>query len=451
VLLAVEKEGAYANLALQKSRSHLVPEPREAALLTELVNGVLRWRNTLDWAIGRFSKVPVARMNYIVRNIVRLGVYQLLFLERVPAAAACNESVELAKRWGLDGLAGFVNGLLRAIARQRSEIDYPPLDGEPALHISVRYSHPAWLVSRWLGRFDTEETIALCRANNEPPPVVLRCNTLKIGPPELRLRLEREGVNASPSPLLPGALRVTQSVSIAELPSFREGCFAVQDESSILASLVLRPQPGSLVVDACAGPGGKTTHLAQLMGNSGRLLAFDVHPHRLRLVQEACLRLGAGMVETRLHDATTPAEDMAEMADYLLVDAPCSGLGVIRRRPDLRWRAQEDDLAGHGRQQRQILDAMSRCLKPGGTMLYSTCSTEPEENGEVVETFLQEHEDWRALDISDRVPPALLNSDDDRRMAGRGCLQLLPHRHGTDGFFLAALNRKRGAPQEVKR
>ena len=314
MLLSVERKGAYANLALQKLTSAPgaapVMEARDAGLLTELVYGVLRRQNTLDWVIDQFSKVPAARMNYITRNIVRLGVYQLLFLERVPVAAACNESVELAKTWRLGDLAGFVNGLLRNIARRREEISYPDPDQDPVLHISVRYSHPAWLVERWLQRFGREETIALCRANNEPPPVVLRCNTLRIDPEGLLRMLEQEGMAVRPSPLVPEAVRVATHISITGLPSFRAGYFAVQDESSMLASLVLRPQPGSLVVDACAGPGGKTTHLAQLMRNSGRLLAFDIHPHRLRLIDDACRRLGITIVTTRLQDAAAPPGDI---------------------------------------------------------------------------------------------------------------------------------------------
>jgi 16S rRNA (cytosine967-C5)-methyltransferase len=453
VLLSVEKKGAYANLALQKLTSAkgapasgrppgAAMDARDTGLLTELVYGVLRRQSTLDWVIDQFSKVPVARMNYIARNIVRLGVYQLLFLERVPVSAACNESVELTKTWKIDGLSGFVNGLLRNIARRRDQIAYPDPDQEPVLHVSVKYSHPVWLVERWLRRFGREQTIALCRANNEPPPVVLRCNTLRIDPEGLARRLEQEGVAVHQSPLIPEALRVAPHMSITGLPSFRDGCFAVQDESSMLAALVLRPQPGSVVLDACAGPGGKTSHLAQLMGNNGRLLAFDIHPQRLRLIDDTCRRLGVTIVSTRLQDAAAPPEDVLGMVDYLLVDAPCSGLGVIRRRPDLRWKVRQQDLAEHARQQKQMLSEVSKCLKPGGIMLYSTCSTEPEENGEVVAAFLDGHEHWESVDISRLMPPTFLIDDADHRMAQQGRLQLLPHRHGTDGFFLAVLRKR---------
>ena len=461
MLLSVERKGAYANLELQKLTPAPGREPygrggarhpehrpgpaldaRDTGLLTELVYGVLRRQNTLDWVIDQFSKVPAARMNYIAHNIVRLGIYQLLFLERVPVSAACNESVELAKTWRIGGLAGFVNGLLRNIARQRDEITYPDPEQDPVLHISVKYSHPSWLVERWLGRFGREETIALCKADNEPPPVVLRCNTLRIDSQGLLRRLEQEGAAVQQSLLIPEALRVEPHISITGLPSFQDGCFAVQDESSMLASLVLRPQPGSVVLDACAGPGGKTSHLAQLMKNSGRVLAFDIHPHRLQLIEDACRRLGITIVATRLQDAAAPPEDILGVVDYLLVDAPCSGLGVIRRRPDLRWKVREQDLGEHARQQKHLVSEASKCLKPGGIMLYSTCSTEPEENGEVVEAFLDGHEHWESVDISGLVPPSFLIDGADHRMAQQGRLQLLPHRHGTDGFFLAALRKR---------
>ncbi len=502
MLLEVEQEGAYANLVLQK----MVPESglrgADVGLLTELVYGALRWRNRLDYVIDRFSKVPAARMNHIVRNILRLGAYQLLFLDRVPAAAACNESVVLAKQWQLGGLAGFVNGLLRNIARSRHEIAYPSLEEEPVLHISTKYSHPAWLVERWIRRFGVEETISLCRCNNQPPPVVLRCNTLKIEPDGLRDQLGREGIVVSPSPLLQEALRVVQFASwpsggseqeerraspgrpaaisgersdqgghggalqcspqsnnrseeqgrraasglgssVTGSIAFRNGYFAVQDESSMLASILLQPRAGSLVIDACSGPGGKTTHLAQIMKNRGRLVALDIHPHRLKLIRDACNRLGITIVETLLIDAAAPPAELLGQADYLLVDAPCSGSGVIRRRPDLRWRIREQDLPVLASQQLKILEGACECVKPGGSMLYSTCSTEPEENDEVVDKFLDGHRQWQPLDIGSQAPQAFLISAEDRERALRGCLQLWPHHHGTDGFYVAAFKNTR--------
>lgn len=440
VLLAVEKEGAYANLALQKITRAFKLGADDIALLTELVYGTLRMLGTIDWVIDRFSRTPVSSMNHLVRNIVRIGVYQILFLDRVPPRAACNEAVEQAKRWRLDGLAGFVNGLLRSIARKREEIPYPDPEVDPLAYISVRYSHPRWLVERWLNRFGKEETIALCRANNKPAPLVIRCNTLKISPGELQRELERENILTRPSTLVSEGLVAEKFTSLPELQSFRDGYFTVQDESSMIASLVLSPVPGSFVIDACSGPGGKTTHLAQIMQNRGRILALDVHDHRLGLVAEACKRLGVSIMEPKLMDARELPNQLREKAEYILVDVPCSGLGVIRRRPDLRWRVQPGDLPQHAGQQLEILKSAARCLVDGGVLLYSTCTTEPEENTGVIEQFLAECEEFQEEDLSLRLPFPLV-WEEDKANARSGFLQLLPHRHGTDGFFLACLRK----------
>lgn len=435
ILLAVEKKEAYANLALKKYTKLHRLKVTDVSLMTELVYGTLRLKNNLDWVINQYSTVPVEKMNYIIRNILRMGVYQLLFLDKIPVPAACNESVELAKKWKLDKLSGFVNGLLRNVAAHKEQISYPSLDDDPALHISVKYSHPFWLVNRWLKRFGVEETIRLCQANNEHPPIVVRCNTLKITPERLRQELEKNNILVRPSPLIYEGLRIANFTFIPELLPFQKGYFVVQDESSMLASYILNPRPGSFVIDACSGPGGKTTHLAQIMRNKGKILALDIHMHRLKLVTDACSRLGISIVETRLLDAKRIPEELCEKADYILVDAPCSGLGVIRRRPDLRWRLQEDNLQFYAQEQFEILRNISKCLKKGGFLLYSTCTTEPEENIGVVENFLEECTDFKPVDLSMLVPFPLFG--DALRSAREGYLQLLPHTFGTDGFFLA--------------
>ncbi len=443
LLLAVEQEGAFANLLLRKIALGNKLKKVDVDLLTELVYGTLRYQNTLDWVIDQFSSVPVKKMHPVIRNIVRTAVYQLLYLDRIPASAACNEAVKLANKWNLEGLAGFVNGLLRSIARNSREVSYPSLEDDPVLHISVKYSHPAWLVERWLKRFGREDTIALCQANNQVPPLVLRCNTLKTSPEELRELLQEEGIAAEPSPLLPEGLRVKNTPFLAELTAFQEGLFVAQDESSMLASHLLNPSPGSFVVDACSGPGGKTTHLAQLMRNQGKILALDIHEHRLKLVEEACSRLGISIVETRLLDARALPEELEEKADYLLVDVPCSGLGVIRRRPELRWRVQERELEKYTQQQLEILSGASRCLKKGGILVYATCSTEPEENLDVVSQFLATNPNFVMRDVRSRLPLSLRSDPYDWETAASGYLQLLPHKHQTDGFFLACLEKLR--------
>jgi len=442
VLLSVEREGAYANLELQKLARTGKLSPQDTSLLTELVYGTLRRQGTLDWVIDQFSKVPVSQMNYIIRSIVRMGVYQLLYLDKVPPRAVCNEAVELAKSRGIRGLAGFVNGLLRTISSKKEEIAYPDPSEKPALYLSLKYSHPLWLVERWLERFGMEETVALCRANNEPPAVVLRCNTLKTTPEQLLKQLTKDGLVVHPSALVEEGVIVEKAVYLPELKSFQEGLFTVQDESSMIASLVLNPTAGSMVIDACSGPGGKTTHLAQLMNNKGMILALDVHQHRLDLIESACRRLGVKIVETMLLDARELPEKIGEKADYLLVDVPCSGLGVIRRRPELRWRVKAGDLPLHAQQQLEILGQAALCLKPGGKLVYSTCSTEPEENTGVVNSFLMEYTEFIPQDLTALLPFPLAD-ERDQLDAKRGYLQLLPHRHGTDGFFLSCFRKVR--------
>lgn len=440
VLLAVEKNGAYANLEMQKNARRWKLAASDTAFLTELVYGTLRRQGTLDYVIDQFSKVTVARMNDCIRCIVRMGVYQLLYLDRVPARAVCNEAVEMVKSRRLYGLTGFVNALLRKISREKERIVFPDPEKETALCLSVKHSHPLWLVERWLTRFGEEETASLCVANNEPPPVVLRCNTLKITPHQLIERLTEEGLSVRPSALVPEGIIVERASFLPELPSFREGLYTVQDESSMIASSVLNPPPGAFVIDACSGPGGKTTHLAQLMKNKGKILALDVHEHRLKLVEDTCRRLGVTIVETKLLDARELPDQLREKADYILVDVPCSGLGVIRRRPDLRWRVELGDLKLHAKQQKEILKQAGKCLKTDGILLYSTCSTEPEENTGVVNSFLKEYTCFKPEALLPLLPFSLVESCD-RTDALKGFLQLLPHRHGNDGFFLACLRK----------
>lgn len=441
LLLMVERLDTYANLALQKVPTTGL-STADMAFLTELVYGALRHQGTLDWVINQYSNMPVDRMHDVVRNILRLGTYQLLFMDKVPDSAAVNTAVELTRAWKLKGLSGFVNGVLRTIARRRENIAYPDLLTDPVRHISYKHSHPQWLVRRWLTRFGTDETIALCTANNETPPMSVRCNTLKISVEQLRCEFNKAGLSASSSLLVPDGLQVERMNRITAMPAFQSGLFVVQDESSMLVSHVLGPKPGAVVVDSCAGPGGKATHLAQLMENRGRLWAFDIHEHRLQLIKATAGRLGIDIIETCPGDATNLPEQLYETADYLLIDAPCSGLGVIRRRPDLRWKVREADLDRHARQQLALLNGSIACLKKGCSLIYSTCSTEPEENIGVIRSFLKTHSEFELSDITDLLP-FTLESEEDRLEAGQGYLQLLPQRYNTDGFFLAYLRKKK--------
>ena len=438
VLKAVEEEGAYANLALNRILEKYRPGKLDRAFATELSYGALRSLNTLDWVLAQFIKQPLSSQTSTVRNILRLGVYQLMFMDRVPPSAACNEGAEMARKHGHAGTVKFVNGVLRNVSRRFKEIQFPGLEDNPVEHISLRYSHPAWMVKRWLEEFGPMDTIALCRANNEPAPNTVRTNTLKTTRPELAERLQREGLTVRETAYAPEGLNIEGFFSLGSLAAFKEGLFQVQDESSMLAGRALAPAPGSTVIDACSAPGGKTTHLAQLMENRGEILAVDIHPHKLALITENCTRLGINIIEGLTGDARELPEKLYNRADFLLVDAPCSGLGVLRRRPDARWRKEPGQLPAIVKLQAEILDGASRCVKEGGVMVYSTCTITREENWGQVEDFLARHPEFEPEDLTSLLPSEM----DFEGTLARGYLQILPHRHGMDGFFIARMRKK---------
>lgn len=440
ILYLVDHEDAYSNLALNSVLEKHRPEKQDRGFVTELVYGALRTRNTLDWVLGRFLKKPLTGLTPWIRNILRVGVYQLMFMDKVPVSAAVNESVNLAKRYGHKGTVGLVNGVLRNVARSLSEIAYPDQEKDPVQHIAVKYSHPAWLVERWLKEFGFAETVELCRANNEIPPNAVRTNTLRISRDELKKRLEAEGIQVTEGRLAPETLLLEGFKSVGSIAAHREGLFLVQDESSTLVGHALKPAPGSLVIDACSAPGGKTTHLAQLMRNSGRIVACDVHAHKLNLVRENVERLDITIIEPVLLDATRLHEKFAGLADYILVDAPCSGLGVLRRRPEIRWRKEPGQIAELRDLQLAILDSAARCLKPGGALVYSTCTVTEEENTGVVHEILRRRPELKAESLADCLPGSLAGTPGLETIP-EGYVQFLPHRHGTDGFFISRLRR----------
>lgn len=437
VLKEVEDRDAYADILLDHWLSrHPLPQ-RERALATELTFGTLRRRNTLDWVIEAFSRRPVVKMDLWVRNILRLGAYQLLFLDRIPAHAAVDESVKLAHRFGSYGAAAFVNAVLRRVASEPRPT-LPPLEENPVAHLALLHSHPEWLVKRWLEQFGRSETEALCLANNQVPPLTLRVNTLKATSNMVKERLEAAGLEVESGHYLAEALTVKKGGAPQDLPGYRDGWFTVQDESSMLVAHVLAPEPEEMVVDMASAPGGKTTHLAERMGNHGSILAADLHEHRLNSVQELARRLGISIIKTLVADGRELVQLFPGQADRVLLDAPCSGLGVLRRNPEARWRKRPQDIPGLVRLQRELLEAGGRLLKPGGILVYSTCTILPEENQGVIEGFLQDHPDFTREDLTPFLPEPLSAEPGVKE----GWLQLYPHHHGTDGFFLARLRKK---------
>ena len=439
ILLRVNEGGSYANLALQTSLQYM-EDSRDRQLVTILVNGVLKNRNLLDFALRLHLRKPLSALPAQVREILRVSAFQILFLDKIPAAAAINEGVEMVKRQD-NKFTGLANAVLRQVLLQDWNIPWPDQQRDPLRYLSVRYSHPEWMVQRWLKRWGFAETEKLCDLNNQPSLTWIRTNTLKISRAELLLVLQAEGVKAEAGARVPESIIIQDFGALERLASFQAGYFTVQDESSQLAAHVLQPAPGQTVLDVCSAPGGKTTHLAQMMTNKGEIWAFDIYPHKLELLKRLAERLGIDIIRPVLGDARIlPGVESLSM-QRVLVDAPCSGLGIIRRKADLRWQKQESDLVTLPELQRQILDQAARCVAEGGELLYSTCSIEPEENFEVAKTFRLNHPEFETVDISPTLPFMQL-AEEDLRPARKGMLQLLTQRHGTDGFFLAKFRRR---------
>jgi 16S rRNA (cytosine967-C5)-methyltransferase len=408
----------------------------DRAFLTELTYGVLRWRERLDWLIRHFSKVSFEKIELAILNILRLGLYQILFLSRTPSSAAVNESVELAKRIRGEGGAGFVNAILRSILRERDQIPYPDIRENPVLHISVVESHPLWLVRRWIEKVGLEETMKICAVNNQIPALTLRTNTLKIDRKDLIEKLREKGLKPFPCSFSEEGILLEDPPATSELPFLKEGLYIIQDEASQLVTSILDPKPGEQILDACAAPGGKSTHIAQRMENQGEIHALDLSKGKLDLVEKMCRRLGTKIVKTMKGDAadTLPIPRETKF-DRVLADVPCSGFGTLRRNPDLKWRRKEEDIGRLAGLQSSILRNLGRYVKEGGILVYSTCTVFREENEDVVEKFLDGHPEFRLDQMSEAIPPKC------HSFIKKGYFKTFPPRNEMDGFFVARLKK----------
>jgi 16S rRNA (cytosine967-C5)-methyltransferase len=406
----------------------------DRSFLTELTYGVIRWRGKLDWVILSFSKIPFEKIESEILHILRLGLYQILFLSRTPSSAAVNESVELAKRTRGKGGAGFVNAVLRSAVRQKDEIRYPEMSENPALHISVVQSHPLWLVRRWIEEMGAEETLRICKFNNQISPLTLRTNTLKIDRKDLIERFKEKGFKPAPTTYSEEGIVLRDPPPTSELPFIKEGLYIIQDEASQLVTSILDPKPGERILDACSAPGGKTTHMAQKMENRGEIAAFDVSKGKLDLVEESCQRLGIKIVKTiKGNAAERLLIPQGIKYDRILADVPCSGFGTLRRNPDLKWRRGEKDIKRLSELQFSILSHLSVYLKKGGIFVYSTCTVFHEENEDVVGKFLEGHPEFK-LDEMDKFLPEKFHS-----FIQNGYFKTFPPRDEMDGFFVARL------------
>lgn len=425
-LLAGEKQGAWSDGYLRNAIRKAELNGRDAALCTRLAFGVLQNRMLLDWHIDRLSTVPVERLESAVLDCLRLGAYQLLFLDRVPVHAAVNESVVLTKKYSRNPrAAGLVNAVLRALDRAKEEGLPEPED------LSVRYSHPDWLVKEFSHTLLPGELEALLAADNAQPPTQAQVNTLITSAEELAEELTRAGVTATPHPWLPDCLELEGTGSIEQLPAFREGRFYVQDAAARLAVLASGAKPGMAVLDACAAPGGKSFAAAVQMEDRGSILSCDLHPHKRKLIEDGAKRLGIRCVTAAVMDGRKFDPALEGRFDLVITDVPCSGLGIIRKKPDIRYK-DPAPLAGLPAVQREILSNAAGYVRPGGILLYATCTLLHRENEDVVEWFLNEAKDFA---LEPFFLPGPVGQTD-------GMATLWPHRHGTDGFFMAKLHRK---------
>ncbi len=380
-----------------------LPDARDQALLTELTTGTVRMRLALDYQIGLRSRRPLPSLDAEVRTALRLGAFQLLYLDRLPASAVVNDAVSLTRRAGKTSAAGMVNAVLRALAREHDTLAWP--DGNDAAALAVRHSHPEWLVRRWLARYGEEATVAWLAFNNTPPRLCLATNRARGTREELAALLRAEGVETVPTTRAPHGLHVESGAALTT-QAFADGWFVVQDEASQLVAELPDVRPGQRVLDVCASPGGKTVALAAGVGNEGLVVACDVRARRVRLLRQTLARAQTARTAIVHIDPSTDLPFAAATFDVVLVDAPCSGLGTLRRDPDIRWNRTEADLPALAVRQRVLLHRAASTVRPGGTLVYATCSSEPEENDDVVAAFLLERADFTHRHTHRTSPPA---------------------------------------------
>lgn len=436
VLTGVEQEGAYSNLELNRRLQQAGLSASDVGLTTELVYGTVARRNTLDYFLNKFVQKGTAKLQPWVRSLLRMSVYQLVYLDRVPDHAVVSEAVTIAKRRGHQGISGMVNGVLRSMLRESDKLRIP--DGLSAEErISLEHSHPQWLVKRWIKQYGTDTAETICKANNEPPAVSVRVNTTMTSRDQLLDEMIAKGIDAVPSAVSPYGIVVRSGGNMALTSWYTDGLLSVQDESSMLVAEAVAPEPGMAVLDCCAAPGGKTAHMAELMKDRGRIVANDLHAHKHQLIREQANRLGLDAVETVTGDALDLKERYAPASfDRILLDAPCSGFGVIRRKPDLRWSKTVQDVRDITQLQHELLDSVAGLLKPGGILVYSTCTIEPDENEGQLARFLSEHPEYELA--KDHSFPAVSHEMDGIQ---KGSVQLLPQHFHSDGFYIARLRR----------
>lgn len=414
-LMDVESKKAYSNLALNHQIK--VNKPNSEAFIREVVYGVLEHKLTLDYYIDQLVKDGIESMRNQELTIIRMGMYQLSYMDSVPEYAAVNESVVLAKKY-CKSKAGLVNGVLREYLNKKIQLRLPEQDEDLIRYLSIKYSYAPWIVEKWLDYYSEDFVEKLLAAGNERPPMTIRLNWLKIMKSDLIKQLKDRGYEVEPGKICENALYVKGS-KLLDTELYKNGLFSVQDESSMLVAEKLDPKQGDLIMDVCAAPGGKTTAIAERMNNTGKIIASDIYRRKLDIVDKEAKRLGIENIETRSWDATRVDSTMVQKADKVLVDAPCSGLGVIRRKPEIKYKELNAEMESLPKKQLTILTSSSSYVKPGGTLVYSTCTINPEENEKVVTAFLKKNRSFTKVERT----------------------LLLPNVNGTDGFFICVMKK----------
>jgi 16S rRNA (cytosine967-C5)-methyltransferase len=430
ILNRVERTDAYLERLLDNEMKNSELKGADKALLYEIVHGVVRWMGRLDWILNGFYKGTFSKAIPNLKNGLRVALYQILFLDRVPDYAAVNEAVDFVKKLQGQKPADLTNAVLRNIIRSKNAIRYPSADEDPIGYLSAYYSHPSWLVKRYVERFSKEETESLLAANNEKPYLTLRFNSQRVKPEEFKELLDSVHLKYSAGSYLPEFFKLQNLTNITAWEYFAKGYFNIQDESAGLACRLMAVREGMRVLDLCAAPGGKTAYLAALMHSTGEIVALDRFESRLKLLLNNMTRLGITNVKTIETDAL---EFNDEPFDRVLADVPCTGTGTLSKKPDIKWKKDLFDLRSILKTQQKLLSKAAQLVKPGGIVVYSTCSIEPEENFNVVKKFLEENPNFKLESAQDKFPQEILDEN--------GCVQTFPHRHKMDGAFAAKLVR----------
>ena len=434
ILLEITQEKEYSHLAIRNALNKVQYLPKQdRAFINRLVEGTLEYMLRIDYVLNQFSSVRVNKMKPVIRNILRSGVYQLMFMDSVPDPAACNEAVKLAQKKGFYSLKGFVNGVMRNVARKKEEIIYPDKNRDPEEYLSVYYSVPQWLVKRWVQTYGTETTECMLKDFLTDHPLTIRCQLYRVEQELTVNSLKGQGATVEQAPYLLYAFYLSDYSHLEGLKSFVMGRFVVQDVSSMLVTEAADPKPGDYVIDLCAAPGGKSLHVSELLNGTGTVEARDLTEYKIGLIEENVARVGNENIITKVSDATVLDKEAIEKADIVIADLPCSGLGVIGNKSDIKYNVTQNQIDELVELQRKILKQVSKYVKQGGKLLYSTCTVNRQENDSNVK-WIQDNLPFKLQSLNGIVPEQL--------KCEKGCLQIYPGQYGMDGFFVSLFIRE---------